>query len=431
MKKAVVLLTVLLVALRALAGMSNSLELTQLYIVGDATEHGWDLGAAPDMRRIAPGVFRWEGKLSAGAEFKFMNTREGWHKHIVATIPNVSTTAGGTYNLDFYADWALPADKDLKFKAPAEAGTYLITVDLNSLRMKVDEAPAELQMPARLYATGTALDGKFVELPPLGNVEFKGALELTPGNIVLVDRADLSSETRVFGPLFEDVDLCFGEGLHSGLVECGTSVRGWSVSVAGRYTLYVDLRGESVRGRMFKPRNRLFIVGGCCELSWNYWDESDCVFTPLQGSPEKLVWEGRLEIGRQEGPEPEKFKILTEKNWYAETYHPYCADEDAESSENFRASGGEDYKWTIRRNGNYRITVDTWRETLSIICQPDATIDNENDNAGVEARPEAAVSEGNVEVYDVWGHRLPHDSELVHGVYIVRKSGCPARKILK
>ena len=71
MKKYVFLLMImsLICPVKALGGMSNSFEYTQLYIIGDAVATGWDLGQAPDMTSIAPGVLVWTGELNGGKEF--------------------------------------------------------------------------------------------------------------------------------------------------------------------------------------------------------------------------------------------------------------------------------------------------------------------------------------------------------------------------
>ena len=51
-------------SLSVFAGMSNSIEYSQLYIVGTAVKGGWDLSATP-MSRIDRGVFTWTGMLTA------------------------------------------------------------------------------------------------------------------------------------------------------------------------------------------------------------------------------------------------------------------------------------------------------------------------------------------------------------------------------
>ena len=113
MKNIAVTVCLSVIALSALGGdMSNSIELTQLYIVGDATHTAWDLGKADEMHRIDKGVFEWTGELAGGKDFKFMNSRDGWHKHIVATSADCEIQEDGVYHLAFYADWGLDGKYD-------------------------------------------------------------------------------------------------------------------------------------------------------------------------------------------------------------------------------------------------------------------------------------------------------------------------------
>ena len=136
MKRIITLIITAFYAILMHAGMSNSIEYGQLFIVGDATETSWDLISAAEMSKIADGVFEWTGSLAGGKEFKFMNTREPWHKHIVAIENNVIAEVGKNYPLCFYSNWALNEDLDCKFKIE-ETGKYTITVDLTSMRMAI------------------------------------------------------------------------------------------------------------------------------------------------------------------------------------------------------------------------------------------------------------------------------------------------------
>ena len=116
MKNIAVTVCLSVIALSALGGdMSNSIELTQLYIVGDATHTAWDLGKADEMHRIDKGVFEWTGELAGGKDFKFMNSRDGWHKHIVATSGEYITwpfmpTGGWTESMTASSTWPGRAD---------------------------------------------------------------------------------------------------------------------------------------------------------------------------------------------------------------------------------------------------------------------------------------------------------------------------------
>lgn len=360
MKRVVFTFVVLMTILVAKSqDLSNSIEYSQLYIVGPATTAGWSDANALEMSRIDDGVFMWRGELKANEEFKFLNTRS-WYKNVLSAVPDVMVELSKTYNLDFYAAWDLNG-KDWKFKMPA-TGNYCIIVDLRNMKMSVSEMTEELQCPSKLYVTGTAVDNQVIELPDMYGVEFKRSIACKPGNILLINTPTITDNTVFYGPMYEDVDLTFGKGLVSGLSVVSKDARGWSVGAIGDYTIYIDENRFAYQGRKFVPRKILYIVGGCCELNWNYWDESNKRFTPNPDNAEELIWEGILRIGSQE--EPNRFKILTAESWTEETFHPYISDVLAEGLTDARISGGDDLKWTIEKDGYYRLTFNTKNETL-------------------------------------------------------------------
>ena len=162
MKKLISLLTVFLCSLSVFAGMSNSIEYTQLYIVGTAVKGGWNIGATP-MNKIDRGVFMWTGKLTAGEPFKFMNSTDGWHKHIVATTKDEQIKEGEIHHLDFYANWQLPDMLDNKFNVN-ETGEYVLTVDLRSMSVSLTKPLPEPTYPDKYYVTGSAVDNQVIEM---------------------------------------------------------------------------------------------------------------------------------------------------------------------------------------------------------------------------------------------------------------------------
>lgn len=360
MKRVLLTLVILMTGVLAKSqDLSNSIEYSQLYIVGPATTAGWSDANALEMDRINDGVFKWEGELKGNEEFKFLNTRS-WYKNVLSATPDVMVELAKTYNLDFYAAWDLNG-KDWKFKMP-KTGDYCIIVDLRNMKMSVSEKDNELQCPSKMYVTGSAVDNQVIELQDMYGVEFKKSISCKPGNILLINTPTITDNTVYYGPMYEDVDLTFGKGLIAGLSIVDKEARGWSVGAKGDYTLYIDENRFSYQGRKFVPRKVLYIVGGCCELNWNYWDESNKRFIPNPENPEELIWEGTLRIGSQE--EPDRFKILTAESWTEETFHPYISDILAEGHSAARISGGDDHKWTIEKNGLYRLTFNTKNETL-------------------------------------------------------------------
>lgn len=350
----------------AAADMSNSMELSQLYIIGDATPYKWDVNATPEMERIADGVFRWTGQLESGREFKFINNRS-FSKHIFGTVCGQSVSAGNTYSLTFVADWTLDGSKDFKF-VPAATADYTIYVDLNTMMMSVNEKEDAVSLPATLYATGSALGGKIVELPLLGGSEFKASLTLSPGNVILIDTPEIGSATTCYLPLFDGVDISFGDGYTSSLITSATtsSRQGWSVSLPGTYTIYALVENNNVFARFNQRYRELYIVGGCCPLGWNYWTDPQSIrFSASTSSPEEVVWEGTLKPDWGESrEEPNKFKILTAQDWFSINFHPYEADHTIIGESSYRSTGGPDVKWTISQPGYYRITLNTVKETI-------------------------------------------------------------------
>lgn len=346
------------------ADMPYSLELSQLYIIGDATPYAWDLGAIPDLEHIDEGVFRWSGHLEAGKEFKFLNTRE-FHKHIVGTSAGQNIQAGQLYDLNLEVDWVLDGSKDFKFK-PAVTGDYTLYIDLRSMKMAVYEKEVEAELPSKLYATGTALGGKVVELPLYGDVEFKALLDLQVGNLILQDTKEVTASTKYYTSLFDGVDISFGQNYDSSLKCTTDKVEGWTVGIPNRYAIYAIKDKHQAYAKIFKPRRTLYLVGGCLKEYWNYWtDPATCQFTPTSSNAEELVWEGYLSpTWSDDRPEPSKLKILTDQSWTSETYHPYVADTPLVGEGNFRSSGGDDVKWEISEAGNYRITVNTAKEII-------------------------------------------------------------------
>ena len=153
------------------ADMSNYLELSQLYIIGDATPYAWDVQKAGEMQKVDDGVFRWSVHLEADKEFKFINTR-AFVKHIVATSSGQLVDKGKSYNLNFEINYGLDNSRDLKFK-PAATGDYTIYVDLRSMQMALYDEEQAVNLPDKLYATGSALDGKTVEMEVMGGIEYK------------------------------------------------------------------------------------------------------------------------------------------------------------------------------------------------------------------------------------------------------------------
>lgn len=113
---------------------------TEMYLVGDATPNGWDLGNATPMTVDAsnPNIFTWTGNLTDG-ELKFSADRkDDWNgAWFMASSENASPT--GTVEKTLFIDKSddylkgqytsiSVGDVDLKWKI-TEAGSYTITLN--------------------------------------------------------------------------------------------------------------------------------------------------------------------------------------------------------------------------------------------------------------------------------------------------------------
>lgn len=413
----------------AMAGdMSNSIEYDHLYIVGGATDKGWDLGSAYELEPIDRGVFRWTGELKGGEEFKFMNTREAWHKHITAAKP-YTFELNGLYDLNFFADWTLDGSRDLKFTCPSTA-EYEIIVDLNRMKVTFGEAKGVTQIPSEVTVTGSAIEGQSVSLCDYG-VEFKGSFHAKPGFVRLQ-----GSDGNHYGPLFPEVDLTAGMDYPVRVVRLGEGDEGWSVGVEGDYTVYFDKSAGVCKFKRFVPVNALYITGGCCRVHWNY-DDPEYVFVPSETDPRVMVWEGELRIGWDkttngdgtvsEPAEPDLFKILTARDWFRPTYHPYSMNQDAIGETDARISGGDDYKWKITRDGRYRMEFNLITEKLKV--EYSGAVKEAAGDSGQAAGLTGVTPEAMVRYYSLSGY--PIEKPVCGTVVIMVKDGRASKVVMR
>lgn len=434
MKRIIIFIAIIANALAIYANMSNSIEYNHLYIVGDAIETSWDLGKAPDMVKISDGVFEWTGNLSANKEFKFMNSKDGWHKHIVSAQNLSEIIPEMVYPLNFFADWTLDGKKDLKFKV-SESGLYTVTVDLTSMRMKVSKSNlAQSAWPEKFYIVGSATDNEIIEIPDYYNVEHKKSIYLRPGFLKIIDTPQINSQTKFYAPRFPEVDITFGRNSNVFLYQTDENNNGWSVSIPGDYLIYLDNSKHNFMSKRFNQYKTLYIVGGCCRHAWNYIEDSEIRFYPDSDNPDLMVWEGELRIGwnkKDDGSnpdEPDRFKILTAQDWFADTFHPYQSDAPAEGISDARISGGDDLKWTIRKDGFYRIELDTKHETLKAVCIDNDDSVSERQAADINPIYSIPPVDSDVLLFNLQGLQVKNPT---NGIFIIKQGDSVNKVIIK
>lgn len=118
-------------------------DLSQLYIVGNATEAGWSNENAIGMTYVSEGVFTWTGDLSTenGNEFKFLNLPGVWSNTVNPLDGDITFQINTDYSLNYRPYESSP--NDYKFLVTT-AGTYTIDVNMNTMKMRITEGTTGL-----------------------------------------------------------------------------------------------------------------------------------------------------------------------------------------------------------------------------------------------------------------------------------------------
>lgn len=128
------IIRVIFLSTLALAGLCSwparaEVDLSQLYLVGEATASGWDNVIPDEMVPLGNDCFLWDGYLQAG-DLKFINNIGSWDNSLVAPEYNLMFSEGVSYDLGFTPEGA----PDHKF-VNNRAGFVRIVVDLRNRRV--------------------------------------------------------------------------------------------------------------------------------------------------------------------------------------------------------------------------------------------------------------------------------------------------------
>lgn len=160
----------------------------KMYLIGTATEAGYDVNQAVEMTMLSETEFTWTGQLSAG-ELKFLTTND-WVSMYGPAHNEYSTTSedgktsynqlarNATYDLQFFGNGETYDYEDYKFGVAADAaGWYTIHIrtDLNQVTT----------WPHVVYPVGTGCEvgwstegTKYFEETGFGSGAYQGTLEL-------------------------------------------------------------------------------------------------------------------------------------------------------------------------------------------------------------------------------------------------------------
>ena len=327
-----------------------------LYIVGSATSANWDNSRAPQLLKVegSENLYSWTGEMNGGGEFKFICTRSDWRPCYVAESDGQQVELGKSYGLVYYPDYA---ENDFKFVI-REDGTYTVTVDLENSKMTVGKGTITPPTVYNYYLSGSAIEGSRVRLEAdvVGDIysyRFDGALDAGEFRVECRDKNDNLLHYLV--PAEEDIDIADSRLMKPS--EAGASM--WNVSVSHpHYIVQFNMANNSVSARTFQG---LYLVGGATEAGWN----AGSAIPFVRDAEIPYVYTITTELKRrEENTEPDLFKILGQLDWSPYSLHPASPDEPILEAATF-VEGQNDNKWSIDKDGIYRISVDLKHNTIS------------------------------------------------------------------
>ena len=115
-----------------IANNTISIAPVEVYLIGDATTNGWNMGSLVAMEKNN-GVYTYKGALKEG-EMKFVKFNTSWcgGDEIVAKSANQSIS-----NWDFESNYKCGGNDNKWLVKASEAGNYTITIDLNQSSLKI------------------------------------------------------------------------------------------------------------------------------------------------------------------------------------------------------------------------------------------------------------------------------------------------------
>ncbi len=215
------------------------------------------------------------------------------------------------------------------------------------------------QTPDALWASGNAVPGGCIKLERVGHNIYKLVTALKAGEVKIQTSEKVTADTRFFVPVEADAAL-----VNNGMAwreEKDPNVAAWQVLFAeDHYRITVDMNTSTLQGELVKPWHELFIGGGATKNGWD--DKHMQAFVQDDKNPYLWTWTGVLSRNEQ-FVEPTLFKLEGQLMWGPKQLHPLTEGEDILTSTRFR-NGGDDTRWSISRDGRYKITIDLLYETV-------------------------------------------------------------------
>lgn len=324
----------------------------ELYMIGSATEAGWDIANAIEMEpdNNDPTVFTFTGTLSKGT-FKFpVNQNTDWGQDMYMRDTTVSDSSKMYLHRGGNAD-----DSQWEIN---NGGTYTITVNLLDLTIEIQKYEG-FTLDA-LYIIGDATEvgwdiGNAIELSknPDNTNQFIFDGVLVPGDFKfpLNRNTDWGQDMFMRDPTSADSSKIY---LHNG---GDSDDNKWTITKKGWYRVIVDVSELTISIENLE----LYIVGDATSIGWTITSA-----IPLEQDTENpyiFIFNGDLTAGEF------KFPVNQNSDWGQDMY---MRDPD-DATKMYRHTGGasDDNKWTISSAdaGTYILTLNVKDLTIDIAKQ--------------------------------------------------------------
>lgn len=430
-----------------LASLSAA-DYQNLYVVGNASNAGWDPDKALEMLSQGDGVFTWSGVLKDNREdqarFKFIVKRD-WHPSITCRFDvNEHYVLTSGVEADLYERQNADVGFDNAFQV-SESGIYSIHVNLSTMKItctKTGEAEIYPDLN-HLYLVGSATnsDGNWDKDNPLemtkvseGIFTWSGRLYVENGNEFkfLNERGSWSTTINPSDsdPEFvvdTDYNLNFRQN------EGDPNDFKFKVTTAGEYTVNVDLNRMIARIEegivVIRPDlTQLYLVGSATNAEGNWDKDNPVVMTKIEEGV--FAWSGNLYASN--GGE---FKFMNRTGVWSHTINPLSGDigfiVNTDYELNFRPNESDpnDFKFLTTSSGIYSISVNLNTMSMRITSGgstpiSDRTVDGISFSIFLERGAIIIKSEndsclGTINVFDVNGKKLNNEN-LFAGIYILK-----------
>ena len=225
---------------------------------------------------------------------------------------------------------------------------------------------------SKLYVRGSAIPGGVQELKPFNSKScFKYHGKLLPGTFVITTSEQHRTGARYYKPAQFDSNVV-NDGINYTSTTDST-VATWNVLFeADNYRFTVTPSSSTtgtMKGELFTWWYETWICGGCVEDNqtpgegnWQLSCGKAMEQSPV--NPYEWSWTGELR-NYISNDEPKRFKINGQYGWSPKVLHPFKQDESILTSSEIWYNGTSDYKWSIAKDGFYRIIVNVFEETIS------------------------------------------------------------------